>query len=154
MKRTVTTISFILLLGGLFWISDKQEEAFMKDLLLHQPIAYEAIEEAKMVEASNNMEIDIQEDELRKIIKAFNNYPASKVTEVPPLIDETDTSPYVKGSIQIKLAGNQEVGIFLTTNKNNIYVKRTDIKEGMAIRYSLIADSTELRELINWFTFE
>lgn len=104
---------------GLFIGKQQQEQsALMDDLLLHQPIDIEAVEGMYV----NQKEIDINQ----KIIKAFNDYPATKIAEKN--IDETE------GELVIELQGN--IVIKLLFSDDNLFVKRNDVGEG-EIAYQL-----------------
>ncbi|MFD2655997.1 hypothetical protein [Gracilibacillus thailandensis] len=73
-KYMYVSIALVFILFGLFVGKQQQEQsALMDDLLLHQPIDIEAVEGMYV----NQKEININQ----KIIKAFNDYPATKIVE-------------------------------------------------------------------------
>ncbi len=108
--------AFSMVLIIIVWLllgkHDQEEQAFMDDLLLHQPIDIEEVEAMYW----ERKEIDIN----KNIIKAFNNYPANQIAVKN--IDESEAE------LGFKL--QEGIMIRLLYSDGNLFVKRNDVGEG------------------------
>lgn len=141
----------ILILGFLWWQQYKEDKAFMENLSLHQPIEISQIHIARVWEAYENGEV-IQEAELKKIIKWFNDYPANKITEQSDF-DYSASNSGVKAAIYIELNSGNKIKIFFV-NGDSIYVTRTDVKGGMLITYSFLEKAPQIEHYFEEFLEE
>jgi hypothetical protein len=132
----------VLIPGFLWWLHDKEDKAFMESLLLHQPIEFNQIHNARMWKSDENTVI--QEADLKDIINWFNDYPANKITEQSDF-DHTASNSGVKAAIYIDLNSGYKIKIFFV-NDDSIYVVRTDVKGGMLISYSFLEKSPQLEQ--------
>ncbi|WP_223068424.1 hypothetical protein [Paenibacillus caui] len=133
-------IMIMVALGSVFgWLKYKEDKNFMNELLLHKPISKKDIKDTRAgkviyksmgsgMAKAEHVEIDINEEEMNKLISWFNSVPVNSVHEVGS----------VEGSIIAGIVLDMRSGseIRIQYNSNNIYVTRNDIKgKGIYIKY-------------------
>lgn len=140
MRRLMILTSIFMLIPGLLWLLFSKEDEHMQSLLLHQPIDVNEVHLAKVFTSAK--ETNLKEEELRKLISWFNEYPADRVTEQPDF-DYSAQSSGVMATLHVELNTKEKIKIFLVKN-DAIYVTRNDVKGGMMISYSFLDPSEEL----------
>jgi hypothetical protein len=139
MKKRILGISVVIVVifGFLWWQQYRQDKAFMNSLMLHQSLD---IHDVQKIQAwkSNTDPIDIPKDKWKDILGWFNRHPSNMVSEKGDFYD----NPTSEAGIIIKLKSGHKVAIYYV--KGNIFVSRTDIKDGMEISYKFSEDASKM----------